>query len=126
MQEKFQYQALNLMDEVCTVEVTVNYEEMVVHLFDDSAAIYPSYDYATENFIMNDEFEKMLQVLAKKYLMRRRDQLNETFCFEDFVWIFYTPQKPLRKLTGSTKCIELIHHKDSENALLQGYLNKVL
>lgn len=126
MHEKFQYQALNLMDEICTVEVTVDYEKMIVHLFDSSGAIYPTYDYVSQSFVINDEFEKMLNVLANKYLMRKRNQVNERFRFEDFMWIFYTPQKPIRKLIGSTKSIVLINQKNEEKSLLQAYFNKIL
>jgi hypothetical protein len=126
MFEKFQYQALNLMDEICTVEVTVDYEKMVVHLFDFSGAIYPIYDYASQSFVINDEFEKMLHVLSNKYLMRKRDQVNERFRFEDFKWIFYTPQKPIRKLVGSTKSIVLINQKNEASSLLQTYFEKIL
>ena len=126
MFEKFQYQALNLMDEICTVEVTVDYEKMVVHLLDSSGAIYPTYDYVSKSFVINDEFEKMLHVLSNKYLMRKRDQVNERFRFEDFKWIFYTPQKPIRKLVGSTKSIVLINQKNEASSLLQTYFEKIL
>ena len=43
-------------------------------MFDSSAAIYPMYDYASKDFVINDEFEKMLNVLANKYLMRKHNQ----------------------------------------------------
>ena len=67
----------------------------------------------------------MLNVLANKYLMRRRNQGNETFRFEEFTWIFYTDGKPIRKLVGKEKNIVVINREDQDNGLLNTYENRI-
>ena len=123
MVEKFQYQALNLMDEVSTVEVGVDYNSSSVHLLDMSAAIYPMFEYSTKNFIMNEEFLKMVKVLSSKQLISKSKDGVKGFRFEDYLYYFYTPNKPIRKLDGRTREFEVIQE---ENTLLQEFLLRVL
>ena len=112
MEEKFQYNALNLMDERCTVEVTVNYETMCVHLFDLDGAVYPMYDFVNKTRILNDEFIKMIEVLSTKRLLREAYRGNEVFKLEQFDWFFYVKDKPILKYIGKTKEIVKLNEVD--------------
>lgn len=66
---QMQYNALNLLDEICTVEITVDEDNRVLHILDLDHAVSPIYYFVKKQFQLNDEFYKMADVLIKKKIL---------------------------------------------------------
>jgi hypothetical protein len=124
MEEKFQYNALNLMDERCIIEVTVNYETMCVHLYDIDGALYPMYDFVKKAYVLNEEFEKMIQALSTKRLIRAAYRGNEPFQIRQFNWFFYTKRKEIKVYNGATQMIEKVN-ENSEHSINSSFFEQI-
>lgn len=119
---KFEYKALNLMDQVCTVEVAFDSSKHTVHVYDRDAAAYPMYDFSQKQFVASDEFITMQKVFEKKFLFEQNGLESEK---RNYRWVFYTPKKEIlmyesEKLNGPIERISII-----ESLLMQEYLEKI-
>lgn len=68
-----EYRALNLLDEVCTVEITILEDEGILHIFDKEEAIVPIYNFKKKHFELSDDFRKMANVLLGKNILMPKD-----------------------------------------------------
>lgn len=86
---QFEYKALNLFDEISTVEITLDTINSSIHLFDQDGAVYPQFNFSTKQYEPNDEFWKMRETIEQKYLAMKffKEKKEET------KWLFYTPQR---------------------------------
>lgn len=64
-----EYKALNLVDEVCTVEITVQEDKRMLHILDLEDAVSPSYNFVEDQFVLSDDFQKMALVLKRKNIL---------------------------------------------------------
>lgn len=86
---QLQYQGLNLLDEVGTVEIAIDYENFIIHIYDTQQIVAPEYHFATKNYQLTDSFYKMAALIQQKKFLA----ISETISIEEWVehstWYFY-------------------------------------
>lgn len=86
---KIQYQGMNLLDEIHTVEIAFDTLEKQVHLYDPSAVIWPEYRGKVNGYILSDGFNLMIKVLGDKPFFSEIRKQNDSDWLERFTWFFY-------------------------------------
>lgn len=87
------YTGRNLMDELGTVQVTIERAEGRIHVLDLQYVCEPQYDYRKKAYTFSDETTQFARVLFEKKIVR-----TEIVNFNDWIqnidWLFYC-SKPL-------------------------------
>lgn len=93
---ELEYKALNLMDEVTTVEIALDEKKQTIHVCDLANAVEPEYDFVTKKYKLSEEFYKMAEVLMQKQFFERKiDQTLEQWV--NFVtWNFYSSKRTIK------------------------------
>lgn len=86
---ELEYKGLNLMDQVGTVELAINTDLKVIHVYDTQQIVDPEYDFQTKNYRLTDGFFKMANVLLQKQLLGENKEKHFQFEVDSFTWIFY-------------------------------------
>ena len=92
---QFEYKALNLFDEISTVEVTLDTRNSCIHLFDRDGAVYSQYNFSLQQHEPNDEFWKLKETIEQKHLAIAFFEEKEG----ETKWLFYTPKKDIYCIT---------------------------
>ena len=117
---QFEYKALNLFDEISTVELTLDTKNSCIHVFDRDGAVYPQYNFSLQQYEPNDEFWKMKETIEHKHLAK-------TF-FEDIeerTWLFYTPKKDIYCIKTSNNKIYTKKVNNVDRICLSYYVNRL-
>ena len=114
MRAKYQmeYRALNLLDEVCTVEITILEDEGILHIFDKEEAIVPIYNFTENQYELSEDFYKMANVLLGKKILMPKDISN--LSVDD--WI-----NRLTVYFYSKRCVQIYTEKVFESVALSDY-----
>ena len=118
---QFEYKALNLFDEISTVEITLDTRNSSIHLFDQDGALYPQFNFSTKQYEPNDEFWKMKDTIEKKHL-------TMTFFMEkegETKWLFYTPEKDVYCITNDNETLYTKKINKDDNVCLPFYVNRL-
>ena len=94
---KLQYQGMNLLDQIATVEIAVDEYHNTIHLYDPESVVWPEYRGVTSGYVLSDGFEKMLKVLESKPFFVNWQQQNESNGLCGISWIFYKQQSHILK-----------------------------
>ncbi|MGE7023994.1 aminopeptidase [Solibacillus cecembensis] len=86
---ELEYKGLNLMDQVGTVELAINTDLKVIHVFDTQQIVDPEYDFQTKNYRLTDSFFKMANVLLQKQLLEENKEKYFQSGVDSYTWIFY-------------------------------------
>lgn len=82
----FEYKALNLMDQIETLEITLDYFHSTVQIFDPNGLTYPMYNAKNGEYSCSDEFLALYKAVRLKYLAKTFfEQVNES-CN----WVIYS------------------------------------
>lgn len=88
---ELEYKTINIMDEVCTVEVAFANATNTIHIFDTAQAVEPEYDFVSKQFVLSDNFTKMAEVLAsKQYILTNESLINRV------EWRFYASKQTIK------------------------------
>lgn len=64
-----EYKALNLLDEVCSVEIAIMEDKRELHILDIHKAVSPVYHFGRQAYEFTDDFYRMIQVLMSKKIL---------------------------------------------------------
>ncbi|HWK24343.1 MAG TPA: hypothetical protein VNS08_15050 [Ureibacillus sp.] len=117
---EFEYKGLNILDEVSTVEVAIDDNHQVIHIYDINQVVEPEFNFSTNEFQMSDGFFKMANLIYKKRFSVSPDQTVEQWINEK-VWIFYGSKKSIIKYEGS-QIVEIPKGWDLAKENEQGHL----
>ena len=116
---QFEYKALNLFDEISTVEIALDAINSCIHVFDRDGAVYPQFNYSKKQYEPNDEFWKMKETIEHKHLA--------TTFFEEIKeeakWLFYTPTKDVYCFSVISNTVEKV--KVENRICLPDYINRL-
>ncbi|ATP41102.1 aminopeptidase [Solibacillus sp. R5-41] len=86
---ELEYKGLNLMDKVGTVELAINADLKVIHVFDTQQIVDPEYDFQTKNYRLSDGFFKMAHVLMQKSFLEKSIEEPLHSWVDSITWFFY-------------------------------------
>ena len=119
---KLQYQGMNLLDQIATVEIAVDEQHHTVHLYDPQSVVWPEYRGVTSGYVLSEGFEKMLKVLQSKPFFLNWQQQNESNWLCGVTWIFYKQQAHILK---SNNGIVTIIHDNKNHNFNEDFLEKI-
>ena len=106
---QFEYKALNLVEEISTVELTLDTINGSIHVFDQDGAVYPQFNFSTKQYEPNDEFWRMKETIEQKYLAATFfEQIKE-----EVRWLFYTPTKEVFCFTVNYNKMNKVNKENS-------------
>jgi hypothetical protein len=82
----FEYKALNLMDQIETIEITLDYAHRTIHIFDLNGITYPMYSVKNGEYVCSDEFLSLAKCVKEKYLAKTFFE----FVQQSFNWVIYS------------------------------------
>ena len=93
---EMEYKGLNLMDEVGTVEIALDEERNVIHVFDVNHIVEPEYHFLYGTYILSDGFFKLAEVLKSKYFFVEKREMELAKWIASFTWQFYSSNQMIK------------------------------
>ncbi|MGN7114870.1 hypothetical protein [Lysinibacillus odysseyi] len=86
---EMEYKGLNLMDEISTVEIALDEEKSIIHIFDTNYVIEPIFDFVSREYVLSEGFYQFAEVLKSKYFFVEKRQMPIHDWIGSFTWQFY-------------------------------------
>lgn len=99
---EFEYRGLNLLDEISTVEIMIDVDSKMVHIYDQNYVVEPEFDFSTKQYRVSHSFYQMTKVLYGKKFVDFHDVSDVEQWINQFTWIFYGSRKFLLIFNGGT------------------------
>ena len=93
---ELEYRGLNLLDEICTVEIAMDRLQKVIHIHDTNQVVEPEYNFSIKQFQMSEGFYKMAKIFYNKKFLELQSQ-TEIQWINEIVWVFYGSKKSIFK-----------------------------
>ena len=116
---QIEYKALNLLDEISTVELTLDTINRSIHVFDVDGAVYPQFNFSTKQYEPNDEFWKMKETIEQKHFAAPFFVEVK----EESKWLFYTPTKEVYCFKVNSNRMDKVNKENS--ICLPHYVNRL-
>ena len=130
---EMEYKGLNLLDEVCTVEIALDEALAIVHIYDTNYVVEPTYHFGRKEYELNEGFYKLVQVLKQKYFFVEKRNENTENWIEGLTWIFYSSNQSIKcyqKNTFSILPLKTIMNQDEQflinEKLYPKYVNRLI
>ena len=99
---EMEYKGLNLLDEVCTIEIALDVEYGTVHIFDTNYVVEPTYHFGRKEYELSEGFFKLAQVLKQKYFFVEKNSEDLEKWIKSLTWIFYSSNQSIKCFQGNT------------------------
>ena len=63
---QLEYRGLNLYDLVDTVEIAIDADLQMIHIYDTQQIVEPEYDFSTKSYMLSEGFWKMAKTIKEK------------------------------------------------------------
>lgn len=93
---EMEYKGLNLLDEICTVEIALDEELSIVHVYDTNYVVEPTYHFGRKEYELSEGFFKLAEVLKQKYFFVEKRSENIDQWIESLTWIFYSSNQSIK------------------------------
>lgn len=123
---QIQYQGLNLVDEVGTVEIAIDYERGIVHIYDTQQIVAPEYDFTVKNYTLTDSFYKMADIIRQKNFLHKVAHISLMQWIEQSTWYFYGMTPVIKRYAKGTMTVESIHTLKSSDDFYEKYIERLL
>lgn len=124
---ELEYKGLNLLDQVGTVELAINAQLKVIHVYDTQQIVDPEYDFQTKNYRLSDGFFQMASVLMQKqFIDATKDGQCQTWV-DTITWLFYGSRncvKAYKNKEMSVVQVEQFSQSSEQQWMEQGYYSK--
>ena len=117
-----EYKGLNLLDEVCTVEIALDVEYDTIHIFDTNYVVEPTYHFGRKEYQLNEGFFKLAEVLNQKYFFVEKKNDNLEKWIDSLTWIFYSSNETIKCYQGNTFSIHplnMIVVQDEQSMMIE-------
>lgn len=94
---QLQYQGLNLLDEIGTVELTIDCEQARIHVYDTQQIVAPEYCFQTKQDQLTESFYKMATVVRQKNFLQVKDSLTIEQWVRENTWYFYNQTTTIKR-----------------------------
>ena len=130
---EMEYRGLNLLDEVCTVEIALNEVLSTVHIYDTNYVVEPTYHFGRKEYELSEGFFKLAEVLNQKYFFVEKKNESIGKWIEGLTWIFYSSNQSIKcyqKNTFSIIPLKMMINKDEQflidKNLYPKYINRLI
>ena len=93
---EMEYRGLNLLDEINTVEIALDEEKNIIHIFDVNYVIEPIFDFKNSEYSLSEGFYQFAEVLKSKYFFVEKRQMVMRDWIASFTWQFYSSNKTIK------------------------------
>ncbi|MDN4494575.1 hypothetical protein [Ureibacillus aquaedulcis] len=91
-----EYRGLNILDEISTVEIALDYQHNAIHIYDRNEVVEPEFNFSTRKYELSEGFFKMAKVLYNKRFFEVPSQAVEQW-IDERIWVFYGSKKSILK-----------------------------
>ena len=130
---EMEYKGLNLLDEVCTVEIALDVECDTVHIFDTNYVVEPTYHFGRKEYELNEGFFKLAEVLNQKYFFVEKKSENLKTWIDSLTWTFYSSNQTIKCYQGNTfsiRPLKMVMNQDEQSLmnekLYPKYVNRLI
>ncbi|MGM9945365.1 MAG: hypothetical protein ACI33M_10505 [Lysinibacillus sp.] len=130
---EMEYKGLNLLDEVCTIEIALDVECHTVHIFDTNHVVEPTYHFERKEYELSEGFFKLAQVLSQKYFFVEKRSQNLEKWIDSLTWTFYSSNQSIKCFQGNMFSIvplKIIMNQDEQSLidrkLYPKYVNRLI
>lgn len=123
---ELQYQGLNLVDEVGTVEVAIDLVKQVIHVYDTQQIVAPEYDFKIKNYVLTDSFYKMASIIKEKNFLKQQEELSTMDWVEKITWVFYSITPNLKLYENGNMVIENINSLVRKDHFYAKYVERIV
>ncbi|MBD8026796.1 aminopeptidase [Ureibacillus sp. Re31] len=99
---ELEYRGLNIIDEISTVELAIDWENQRIHVFDTNQVVEPEYHFLTKSYQLSEGFYKMVKVLNDKQIWAIQKVEGVQKGYTDYAWYFYGSRNCILKYENST------------------------
>ncbi|WP_332647250.1 aminopeptidase [Lysinibacillus sp. 54212] len=129
---ELEYKGLNLFDEVSTVEIAIDEQRNVIHIFDKNQVVEPAYNFRIKAFELSDGFYTFVEVLKTKCFFVHKRDLPLTDWIESLTFQFYSSKEKIKtyakKTLSNQNVTKYVHCKEDElieNKLYPKYVKRL-
>ncbi len=97
---EMEYRGLNLMDEVCTVELAIDEESETIHIWDTNHVVEPTYHFTKKQYELSEGFFQLVDILKQKYYFSAYKTFERDDWIEKITWIFYSSHQTVKYYGG--------------------------
>ena len=130
---EMEYKGLNLLDEVCTVELALDEASATVHIYDTNHVVEPTYHFGRNEYELSEGFFKLAEVLNQKYFFVEKRSQNLEKWINSLTWTFYSSNQSIKCFQGNTFSIlplKMIMNQDEQSLidrkLYPKYVNRLI
>lgn len=99
---ELEYRGLNIIDEISTVELAIDWENQRIHVLDTNQVVEPEYHFLTKSYQLSEGFYKMVKVLNDKQIWAIQKVEGVQKGYTDYSWYFYGSRNCILKYENST------------------------
>lgn len=127
---ELEYRGLNILDEISTVELAIDWEFQRIHVLDTNKVVEPEYHFSTKSYQLSEGFFKMIDVLNDKHFLTLHcDEVIQSE-YSGYTWYFYGSRNYILKYEKSNifeveKMDQLNEEKIKNHYLYTKYIDKL-
>lgn len=123
---QLQYQGLNLLDEVGTVQITIDYEASIIHIYDTQQIVAPEYDFIVKNYTLTSSFYQMAAAIRQKNFLQIDEHLSLEQWVDNSTWYFYGITHFVKRYANGTMATEQISTSEWYHQLYSKYYDETM
>ena len=119
---EMEYKGLNLLDEVCTVEMALDEASSIVHIYDTNYVVEPTYHFGRKEYELSEGFFKLAGVLQQKHFFLEKSGQNLEDWIDSLTWTFYSSNgliKSFQRNTFSIVLAKMVVDQDEQSLMNQ-------
>ena len=115
---EMEYKGLNLLDEVCTVELALDEASATVHIYDTNHVVEPTYHFGRNEYELSEGFFKLAEVLNQKYFFVEKRSQNLEKWINSLTWTFYSSNQSIKCFQENKLLFQFIINSGSNTGLI--------
>ncbi|MGE7981210.1 aminopeptidase [Solibacillus sp. NPDC093137] len=123
--QQMEYRGLNLHDVIGSVEIAIDADLNMIHIYDTDHIVEPEYNFLTKNFKLSEGFWKMASVIKEKQLFLSNDEKRLDRWIESFKWVFYSSGQSIKIYKQGVMVVYKIGYIDNEKLLYEKYFSRL-
>ncbi|MBD8034508.1 MULTISPECIES: aminopeptidase [Solibacillus] len=122
---QLEYRGLNLYDLVDTVEIAIDADLQMIHIYDTQQIVEPEYDFSTKSYMLSEGFWKMAKTIKEKQFFLENEESNLEMWITPFKWVFYSSNQLIKVFEDGKIKVHSIATCSEDMLLYEKYFSRL-
>ena len=122
---QLEYRGLNLYDLVDTVEIAIDADLQMIHIYDTQQIVEPEYDFSTKSYMLSEGFWKMAKTIKEKQFFLENEESNLEMWITPFKWVFYSSNQLIKVFEDGKIKVHSISTCSEDMLLYEKYFSRL-